>query len=90
LRSAVRLGGAPQEEIACRAGRDFLGLISENLGLLIEALLEGLLVLDAGTLIHNAVPFRWRKARRNSGRFVIYERIVGDCGSKIDKTRIFF
>jgi hypothetical protein len=47
LRSGFRLTGASQKEIASRAGRDSFGFVPENLRLFVEALLKGLLVLDA-------------------------------------------
>jgi hypothetical protein len=59
-------------------------------GLFAEALLERLIVLDAYTLLHNAVPFRRRKAERAFRSVIIYERIVQECAPKIDKARIIF
>ncbi|MDR6304398.1 hypothetical protein GGQ85_002105 [Nitrobacter vulgaris] len=79
-----------QKKLALFAGREVHGLVPEMQSLVVEPLLEDLLMLDAGTLSHDAVPFCERKAERNSVHFVIYERIVQEYATKIDKARIFF
>jgi hypothetical protein len=81
------LSGTPQQEIACSTGRDFFGLIS---GLLVEALLESLIVLDALTLIHDAVPFHLRKAERNPGVLVSSKRPVEILPQELTKRESFF
>jgi hypothetical protein len=84
------LGGTPQQEIACGTGRAFFGLISEGLGLLVEALLESLIVLGARTLIHDAVPFHLRKAERNPGVLVSSKMPVEILPQELTKRESFF
>jgi hypothetical protein len=51
--------------------------------------MEGLIVLDADTQVHDAIPFRERKVERNKA-FRHTKRIVQECVPKIDKARIIF